>query len=235
MRVLSLMNNMVIPAEWKLLRWPKNTFQKSAQLRGVHLGLACGSFLAATFDTLAGVSLSLNPLVTIGRFPHAVVQADTCLSSSNHILARPFMHLLKTVNPEAQFTEADKPLPGRSVFKQPRISSEGDGFITEPMMTGLRVRARQFYQSNQWLQQHLASRCTYAALGVACVATRGMDACLSVPATAAAFVSGGRYESVNNLAFRALQAPALVKDLFYCARKVINPWSGVIQYVGPLY
>ena len=58
---------------------------------------------------------------------------------------------------------------------------------------------------------------------------RVVDAIIGVFAGLASLITLGKIGSINNLAHRALQFPGLVKDLFYCGTKFINPWTGVLE------
>jgi hypothetical protein len=59
------------------------------------------------------------------------------------------------------------------------------------------------------------------------VITRLVDGIIGVIAAVLSFLTLGKVASINNVAYRALQAPGIVKDLFKCTIKFINPWAGV--------
>jgi hypothetical protein len=94
------------------------------------------------------------------------------------------------------------------------------------VINSLKALARSCYKSDNFLKRHVASRLTYALLAVSCLATRVADGAIGVAAAGLSVLTGGNFESLNNLAYRTLQAPGIINDLFYCTIKFINPWTG---------
>lgn len=105
------------------------------------------------------------------------------------------------------------------------ISGDGDGFLSDLVINPLKDIARSCYNSDNFLKRHVASRLTYALLAVSCLVTRAVDGIIGIPAAGLSILTGGKFESLNNLAYRTLQAPGIINDLFYCTIKFINPWT----------
>ncbi len=111
----------------------------------------------------------------------------------------------------------------------PLIGIGGNGFITHFVTDALKNIARDCYRSENLLIQHVASRLTYAVLAISSLVTRAVDGVIGIPAAGLAILTFGKIESLNNLAYRSLQTPGIVEDLFYCTIKIINPWTGTAQ------
>lgn len=176
--------------------------------RGAHLLLTPASFITSAVDTIIGLGAGLGAICTLGKNKQTFKVACNHLSSSDKLFVRPYVNFLKTINPEA------------------KISGDGDGFLSDLVINPLKNIARRCYNSDNFLKRHIASRLTYALLAVSCLVTRAVDGIIGIPAAGLSILTGGKFESLNNLAYRTLQAPGIINDLFYCTIKFINPWTG---------
>lgn len=197
----------------------ETTFLKKHVLaRGAHILLTPSSFITCAVDTIIGLGAGLGAICTLGKNKQTFKVACSHLSSSNKLFVRPYVNFLKTINPEAKFSG--------DAAKQAMISGNGDGFLSDLVIDPLKNIARNCYNSDNFLKRHIASRLTYALLAVSCLVTRAVDGIIGIPAAGLSILTGGKFESLNNLAYRTLQAPGIINDLFYCTIKFINPWTG---------
>lgn len=135
------------------------------------------------------------------------------LENSSMLVRLPYDLLLRTINPNAEF---------------PRLATvnrgyQGQGFLTAFVKTPLREFAQNQHTSSNWFNRNVVSRLTYALLIPACIITRVADAIIAAVAIPLSLITGGAFGSLNNLAARTSEAPALIFDLVYCVLKIINP------------
>ena len=209
----------------------ETTFLKKHVLaRGAHLLLTPASFITSAVDTIIGLGAGIGAICTLGKHRQTFKVASNHLSSSNKLFVRPYVNFLQTINPEAKFSgdAANQPYIVRylGLAKQATISGDGDGFLSDLVINPLKDTARTCYNSDNFLKRHVASRLTYAVLAVSSLVTRAVDGIIGIPAAGLSVLTGGKFESLNNLAYRTLQAPGIINDLFYCTIKFINPWTG---------
>lgn len=210
-----------------------NFFKKQVGARVGHLALTPWSAVTSVADTIVGFGAGLAAIATQGKHKPTFKFAIEHLDSSKKIIVRPYVNLLKTLNPEAKFSGSISNAPYVHRYmayvtgqKDAFITGDGDGFITSYVSEFLKDVARSCYNSDSFLKRHIASRLTYALLAVSSVITRLADGIIGVVAATLSFITLGKEESINNLAYRALQAPGIVNDIFYCTIKLINPWAG---------
>lgn len=214
----------------------ETTFLKKHVLgRGAHFMLAPTSFITNALDTIVGLGAGIGAICTLGKHQPTLTAAFNHLSRSNKLAVHPYVHFLKTINPEAKFSGDLENLPPTeriiamtigSSYRPARISGDGDGFISDTAITSLKNIARGCYNSDNFLKRHVASRLTYVLLAISCLVTRVVDGVIGVLTGAFSILTVGKFESLNNVAYRALQAPGIINDLFYCTIKFINPWTG---------
>jgi hypothetical protein len=204
------------------------------------------SFISNCLDTLIGAGLGCGSLITLGLHPKTFDKTFQFLRSAKMMIADPFVHILLMINPEAHvnFQErCDNYQGGKrritfvknmsKIFEKilskdaalPVIPAEGEGFLSNYVISTLISKGREFRISDHIFHRHVSSRLTYLALLIGCIVARTVDGIISIPVALAAICRGGKNEALNNLAFRTLQAPGIVFDLFYFAVKVINPWA----------
>jgi hypothetical protein len=196
----------------------KTTFLKKQVLaRGAYFCLTPAAFITHAIDTIIGLGIGLGALCTLGIHKPTVKMAINHLSDSKQLFANTYINFLKFINPGAY---ADL-----NSSQEPTISAEGNGFLSDFVDKPLRDLARDCRNSDNILKRHITSRLTYALLAISCLVTRAIDGIIGIPAAALSILTLGKFESLNNLAYRTLQAPGIIRDLFICTIKFINPWT----------
>jgi hypothetical protein len=199
------------------VRSKETTFlKKQVFARGVHLVLVPASLITSAVDAIIGVGAGIGAICTAGKHTQTYKFAMNHLCNLDRVFVNPYVNFLRAVNPEAQFS-TDK--------NNVAISSMGDGFLSDLISVKLKNYARHCYNSDNFLKRHVASRLTYAVLAVACLVTRAVDSVIGILAAIFSVFTFGKFESLNNLSYRALQFPGIITDLFYCTLKFINPWA----------
>jgi hypothetical protein len=193
-----------------------NFLQRHILARGTHFILSPASFITSSLDTIIGLVAGIGAICTLGKHRPTLNVTMDHLSGSTMLLARPYVHILLAINPQAKF-------PGN---RDIAISGDGDGFISDLVINFLSSVAIMCYESDSFLKRHVASRLTFALLAISCLVTRAVDGIIGIPAAGLSILTGGKFESLNNLAYRALQAPSIINDLFCWTIKFINPWAG---------
>jgi hypothetical protein len=208
-----------------------NCAKRHLLARGAYLALTPLSFVTNAIDAVVGIGAGVGAILTVGKSDKIYRVALEHLQGAQQILALSFTNLLHTINPQARFSRPEND-PGQWVhgvcIRRPRatIGVEGNGFISNFFISRLRKTGSSCYRYDGFLMRHIASRLTYALLAIACLITRTVDGIIGVLAAVLSLVTVGKFESLNNLAYRALQAPGIIHDLFYCTIKFINPWAG---------
>lgn len=164
-------------------------------------------------DGLIGVGAGGATLVTGGSIPGLNDYAFSHLYTFQEVLTGPYRYFLKTIDPTPKFH-----------FGNEWTDAGGMGWITDYFIDELGQSASQHTQSDSLFRQHVLSRLTYGLLAIACIVGRLADAILSIPFTLLSICTLGKFTEINNIAYRTLQAPNLVGDLFLCAAHFINPF-----------
>ena len=219
------------------------SLKKELIIRITHLVAGIGSFLTGGIDVaiagfpaifvLGNAFLSNFSWKCIPFSNNAFFQTQKFLRGSATLLSRCYEHALKVLSPRAEF-------PGNS-FSLSLITNEdsaiflkeGNGLLTnhliqENKLTFLQKSANNCINSKNILIRQIMSRVNYLGLAMLVTLTRTFDAFVGVIAAPLSFVAllFGGSSTLNNLAFRGLQAPAIINDLFYCTVKFIDPLAG---------
>lgn len=202
--------------------------------RGAHLALVPISTVTSALDTIVGSLAGLGAIGTAGLHKPTVELYRRNIDSSRKIAARPFVNFLKFINPAAKFSGDENFVlsdyfDGDEDYNKPKISGDGNGFITNGVSKYMSKAAIEFSFSQNVFKRHVLSRLTYALMGIASLVTRAVDGAIGLVAAAFSIITAGKFESLNNLAYRGLQAPGIIGDLFSCAIKFINPWAGMYR------
>jgi len=213
----------------------KNTtfIKKNILSRLAHLGLVPLSIITCALDTIIGLGTGLGSIAIGGTNRELFQFAHKHLEASGAMAPISYLNILRTLNPEANISYDEKSKTnlvledyGIIKLKHPIVSASGNGFITHYAHISLKNLARSCYRSDNVFHRHISSRLTFGLLAIASVITRAVDAAIGTIAGMFSLVTFGKILWVNNLAYRALQAPAIAQDLFYCTNKLINPWTG---------
>lgn len=216
--------------------WASSTrpAKKHILARSAHLILAPASLIPVAVDTIIGLGAAIGTLFTFGKHVPTYRITFNHLDSARKFLVYPYVNILRTINPEAIFSgniEAASYQTTRSThsssYQAKMLSWKGVGLIGGLVFAILKKSAGECYNSRYFLNRHVSSRLTYILLAVACVVTRVADGIIAVPAVGLSILTMGKFESLNNLAYRTLQFPSIINDLFYCTIKFINPWAGI--------
>ncbi|MBS4168512.1 hypothetical protein [Parachlamydia sp. AcF125] len=182
-----------------------NFLKKHVIARGAYLALVPSSFVTSALDTIVGLGTGVGVFLTLGKQQKTFTIAFNHLINTDRLVAQPYAHFLKMVNPKAEF------------------SDERCGIITYPVAGALDKKAEKFSSSNNFLKRHVASRLTYALLAISCLVTRAVDGIIGIPTATLSVLTAGKFESLNKLAYRSLKAPGIIADLFGCTLNVIDP------------
>lgn len=196
--------------------------KKQIYSRGANLALAPTLFMTGAVDAIIGVGAGIATVCTLGMCRPVSKLAFDHLATTRYLMALPYQSLLHVINPNAQFPKRTSILDEGN-GKGPWIGSEGNGFVHDSIHDSLRRSAEKRYESENFLHRQVTSRLTYALLAIASVITRVTDAIIGLRAAVFSMLTLGKVDSLNNVAYRALQAPAVIHDLFYCAVKFLNP------------
>ncbi len=206
-------------------------YKKEILARGGYLLLAPLSIVTSLADTIIGVVLGVASIATAGKEKRIYNCTLDHLQSGRKIVVRPYVNFIKALNPEAKFSGSIENMDRMTrLFAEERkdafITGDGDGFITDFVFDKLRSHAQKCYNSNNLVSRHIGARLSYGLLALSCLVTRAVDGLIGVPSAIISCLTFGKIESINNLAYRGLQFPGVIKDLFYCSVKIINPWAG---------
>lgn len=183
--------------------------------RAGFFALAPLSILTTFADTfIGGVSGTLS-LITLGKSRKIYFFSADHLSSSKNIIATPYLNLIRTLNPQARF-DSEKGI----------IKRDGNGLITNFVYKKIKKQVSDCYKSSNIFKKHIATRGFFIALGASSVICRVVDGILGGLATPLSFLTFGKFHTINHIAVRGLKAGGMVQDVYYCAVKFINPWTG---------
>jgi|694.fasta_scaffold08994_15 hypothetical protein len=182
--------------------------------------------------------------------------ATNHLESSQTIFSDTFQSILFCFNPNANFSESNirkfkyaaqqlskmhpceitylrelEALKNEFINNPPKeaiLCADGEGLVTDFVNKTLTLRdsARNFYNSENYLKRHVASRLTYASLALSSLITRIIDFTVGLIAAIVSLSIFGTCQFLNSLAYRELTGSALIHDLSFCLARIINPWAG---------
>ena len=168
---------------------------------------------------IGGACLGMASCLTGGRYPVDGNFSQIMLQGSEKVVAYSYVAILGTLYPE---------LAG---------SIEILTSITEEFLAYLIRPAEEKAQSQHWFERHVESRMFYVGAAVCMVVARlvtGFVAmsngfCALIPFFP--FFPGKQGEDLRRvfaqIAFNELQFPGIIKDVLFCATRVVNPWSEV--------
>ncbi|MBA3956816.1 MAG: hypothetical protein H0X51_00260 [Parachlamydiaceae bacterium] len=190
---------------------------RSILFRGGKLGLAGLSVVCNSTDLLRGLIFGIGTLLTAGLHSNTYSRSMKYLSSSNYIAAETYLHLLSAVNPDYANS------------RDCLLSPDGHGIIAVVVDKHFRKFATKCNNSPNLFVNQVVCRLTYLSLILAQIICRVADGVLGVIGMAFSFMTIGKITFFNRLAFRGLQAPGLLRDIFYCTTKCLNPKAGVTR------
>lgn len=210
--------------------YPEENFEKSTFSAANNLSrvrnAACVSLtlISSLFDTVTGIAESILALPAaflheIGAIKKTGIIEDTSLRlvNSNFIMAAPFGYLVRSINPKAFRPDYCPPS---------QVNLHGLGLIADKVHSLLAV----ITSSKNSFVRHIASRLCWALAPIAFIIARIADGIIGLTAAPFALLLCGRSTTLNNIAYRGLQAPGLIFDLFTCAVCFISPGLGFLVY-----
>jgi hypothetical protein len=189
---------------------------KSKQIyaRASFVGFIPASIAAISIETVLGMLLGVGSVITIGKHSDVYKTSKFHLKCSNILISLPYYNFLCAINPTAELTTTKK---GQDAVVKKQ------GLITESTRKAFKNFAKGNAQSTNWFPKQVTSRLTYATLLVACVVTRAVDGVIGLGAAAASILLLGTSKTLNTVAYKALQTPGIIYDIYYCGIKFINP------------
>lgn len=175
--------------------------------RGAYLVLAPASFIPTAIDAIIGLGAAIGAFCTLGMHKPTFRVAIIYLFNAGRCVACPYEFILRALNPKVIVEEST------------------DGFIAKRIADPLLYFGKACSNSDNFLKRHVTSRLTYALLALSYLVARVVDGVIGILAAGFSIVTVGKFTSLNNLAFRALHAPCILKDLFFCIIKIMNPWA----------
>ncbi|MCC5832854.1 MAG: hypothetical protein JJU12_07425 [Chlamydiales bacterium] len=182
-------------------------------IRGAYLSLVPVSAITSIVDTAIGACAAIPALATAGKHKKTINFFFNFLESSFDIVSKPYVNLLKTLNPTAKLP----PIRG--------FDEVHPGICTPYPSEKLDNLAENYFKSKNFFKKHVASRLTYVLLAITFVITRIVDGIIGLIAAAFSLITLGKLPFLNKTAYRGLCATGIIHDLFYCTLKVINPWA----------
>jgi hypothetical protein len=194
------------------------------------------AFIGCAIDIVLGIGIGIAAFIATPLGADRITWiAYGFLEKSRCLFTLPFAAILLSTNIK---------IDGLLHESETTISMHGDGFLANQLLPKLKNYAEACTEESETrIKQWAVSRLTYAVRLCASLATRTVDgaiAFLTVKlvvnavtrvahvtfAVIAVFLGTAllsNFDSFNHIAFRTLQAPAVVFDLFYCAIHVLNP------------
>jgi|GEM_PF-1790277 len=167
--------------------------------------LAC---TAATIDTVVGLMQTTPTIATLGMDDNIAKSSRDYLLSSASILQMPYYSLLRSINPNVHID----------------VSEIRKDSILHPMVTSPILRKSiQLQSSRSFFHREISTRLFLAVYALASVVTRVADGAIGVLAATLSFLTLGKFNKINVIAYRSLKAPALIYDICFSAVKIINP------------
>lgn len=193
--------------------YSSNFAEKHVFSRFCHLGLIPWSPITTAVDTVIGAVTTVGALLTLGAHYQTFNFTERQLETSKFIIARPYLHLLQTINPQAECFD--------------HYSIPDKGFFTNWVCGKLANEANMCaHRDNSVFMKYIISRLSYLLLIVAAVVSRAVDLAIGLLAACFSIITLGCIPAVNNVAYRALQAPGVIHDVIIYTIRVINPWAG---------
>jgi hypothetical protein len=178
-----------------------------------HALLVPGTFITSAVDAIVSIGYQIAVIRTAGRNFDTWEKGVLRLCAFKDLFAWPFKHLVQAINLKATFPDSETfRKKGLLTVIAYKLDTKAQGLLNDKGSTSF--------------TRHFLTRALYVGMIPCCVVTRVADGVIGVPLGIVALIALGRSPLLNHTACRALQAPALVSDLFYCCVKVMNPQAG---------
>ena len=188
-----------------------NCFWRHIASRVGNLALAPWSIMTQAVDTVIGIGAALATIGTLGNKKIYQV-AIKHLDSASFLIADPYLHLLKTINPNASLQVMKG---SNNKLADPHLTT----FVGKNMLS----LAKSCWASKNKFVHHVCTRLTFALLALSCVITRVIDLIIGVVAAIGALVTLGTCPKWNRAAYMGLQITGIIQDLFEATIRIVNP------------
>jgi hypothetical protein len=188
------------------VQWGKSDAFVKKQLfsRCARVVLTPLTLISCALDTIYGLGGAIGAICTRGKIKKFVVVAEEYLPISNLLLAIPYANLLKAINPNAGFSPTNESIDG--LFSH-RVNCK---------IKSIADNAENLFKSN------ISLRLTFALLTVACVVARVADGVIAVIAVPLSLATGGIFTKLNDVAWKTIQFPGVIEDLWFCAMQCVT-------------
>lgn len=160
--------------------------------------------IESVFFTTLGACFSILDLATC-KDPSSNLEL---LKSSREIIAVPYFHLLKTLNPKAEVPSMPKPGD---------LSNIPSGVIAKAVQNAFKGPMKDLFESESAFKREIVLRLSMPFLATSMAVSRVVDTFFSLNVAAGSLITLGYFPEVNNLAFESLQPTAAIEDTFYSA------------------
>jgi hypothetical protein len=160
------------------------------------------SFISCASHTIIGVGGGIGSVLSCGKYPRLNRFTFENLKYSKGLLAQPYKHLLRTINPNAKGVKG--------------ISEE---------MPWIKEKGQDYRDSKNIFKRHVVSRLTFALYAISSLIYRVVVFPIGLIAATFSILIVGKWPELNTLAYTCLQTGGIIEDLFLSTIKFINPWA----------
>lgn len=175
------------------------------------LGIGLYAPIPVLKDTLSCAFYVPLNAITFGQKPHLSKNARARIDAVQFIISLPMLFTLRALNPHAKYSK--NVAPCRKIVQDKWLP-----FTQESTFTKSTFR------------KHLIGRIAPIPFALAFAAARITDFAISCILTPVAFLTYGKFETVNNLAISGSKIFGLAYDLYKCTASVFFPgtWSAAV-------
>lgn len=170
------------------------------------------TLITAILDTIVALGISIAAYGSLGMLTKVTLRACEHFESTRLILIKPIFNFFQFINPRTR------------VAASTIIEPNGHGFVSDRVLSLIDL-ANRTSASSICFVRHVVSRTLYLVSTIAFIIARLIDAIIAPFATLFALCALGTNHTLNNLAFRALQVPGVIEDIYCCTIRIINPWA----------
>ncbi|CDZ81757.1 hypothetical protein BN1013_02293 [Candidatus Rubidus massiliensis] len=209
----------------------KECFSRFINLSSIPIGL-----ITSLFDTIIGMLFSVISISLLSLNKRVYKLSINHLRSQKVILRIIYVHVLRIFQPTIKFKKEkhnNSPYVVRQTIPQQKdlkISASGNGYLSEYIVEPLKNIARSNIKSNSLIKRHISSRLIFSCILLSSIISRIGDAILSTICIFPVLLSVGKFQSLNNLVYRAIQFPGVVEDVFYSITKIGNPFLTLTNF-----
>lgn len=193
---------------------PKNFLNAHVLTRTAHLIVAPFEIVAAVADTIIGLGVGALSVASFGASPRLFEVASLHLGSARDLMQKPYLHLLRSINPKAHIT-----------INQTVYGLAERAFIFTP----LRNANQKCLDSDNLLMRQVGTRLTYALLALSTVVARVAEGILGSAMATLAILTVGYSKKLNTLACESLITAFYIQNMLFYSVKILNPKADVYR------